>query len=88
MGFEEEARYSLAHAGEHELGHGLASSTCGIGTSAGDLQGVGDIEDDGASRAFHDAEVQGVDHEVVVAEAGPALAEYYLFVAPLRRICL
>src|SRR5690606_27797275 len=75
VGFEEQAGQPLAHAGLGQIGYLGTASAGGITAAAGHLQGVGDVEEHRVLELFHDAEAEHVHHQVVVAEAGAALAE-------------
>ena len=46
-----------------------------VAPSAGDLEGVGDAENNRVTGPFHDPEIEGVDDQVVVPEGGAAFAK-------------
>ncbi len=81
MDLHEEAVDAGGDGGAAEQGNELGLSA-GLGALAGDLHGVGGVEDDGRVVA-HDGQRAHIDDEVVVAEAGSALGEGDALVAAL-----
>ena len=76
MGFHEQAGDADCHGGPRQYRHELALAAGRRTLPARQLHGVGGIEDDRASSFAHDGQAAHVGNQVVVAEAGTALANH------------
>ena len=86
VGFEKEPADALTHACEHEFEYRLPAPIGGIASSARNLEGVGDAEDNRATGPFHDPEIEGVDDQVVVPEGRAAFAKKNLVISRFRKL--
>ena len=81
MGFDEEPVYTDGGGGLGKVGRKASVSSGGVAFSAGGLDGVCGIEDDGVAEFAQDDEATHVGDEGVVAKGGAAFGEEHLFVA-------